>query len=57
MKDRRADDIDPTVFFIIKGKIYVCASLRKGAFLGTVPKAKRRADSRSRPAAAGRCVK
>ena len=26
MKDRHADDIDPTVFFIIKGKLYVCAS-------------------------------
>ena len=26
MKDRRADDIDPSVFFIIKGKLYVCAS-------------------------------
>jgi YHS domain-containing protein len=26
MKDRRVVDIDPTVFFIIKGKLYVCAS-------------------------------
>jgi YHS domain-containing protein len=26
MKDRHAVDIDPTVFFIIKGKLYVCAS-------------------------------
>lgn len=26
MKERHADDIDPTVFFIIKGKLYVCAS-------------------------------
>ena len=26
MKDRRADDIDPSVFFIIKGRLYVCAS-------------------------------
>jgi YHS domain-containing protein len=26
MKDRHADDIDPSVFFIIKGKLYVCAS-------------------------------
>ncbi|MBV8215778.1 MAG: YHS domain-containing protein [Verrucomicrobia bacterium] len=26
MKNRHADDIDPTVFFIIKGKLYVCAS-------------------------------
>lgn len=26
MKNRHADDIDPTVFFIIKGRLYVCAS-------------------------------
>jgi hypothetical protein len=26
MKDRHAVDTDPTVFFVIKGKLYVCAS-------------------------------
>jgi len=26
MKDRKAVDIDPNVFFVIKGKLYVCAS-------------------------------
>ncbi|MBV9273717.1 MAG: YHS domain-containing protein [Verrucomicrobia bacterium] len=26
MKDRKATDIDPTVFFITKGKLYVCSS-------------------------------
>jgi YHS domain-containing protein len=26
MKNRKADDIDPTVFFIVNGKLYLCAS-------------------------------
>ena len=26
MKDRKPVDIDPTVFFTLKGKLYLCAS-------------------------------
>jgi YHS domain-containing protein len=26
MKNRQANDVDPTVFFILKGKLYVCSS-------------------------------
>lgn len=30
MANRRASDIDPSVFFIVKGKLYVCASKQAG---------------------------